>query len=101
LQGMISAGAIVGGIICGLANGLRGRLFWVSPFLMIMGAGVAGLSWMTNLWYGLAMMLIVGAMLSITNIPLGTYMQTIVAPHMLGRIMSLSTFMSLGLTPVG
>jgi hypothetical protein len=55
---------------------------------------------MNHLSFGLAMMLVGGMMLSMTNIPLITYIQTIVSTHMLGRVMSLLALMSIGLQPV-
>ncbi|MFY0544634.1 MFS transporter [Brevibacillus sp. H7] len=100
LQGTLGIGAILGGMITGLAKGFRGRFLLLPLFIGLLGTGVGALGFMTNLPIGLTMMLIAGAMLSMTNIPLITYIQTIVAPHMLGRVMSLLTLMSLGFTPV-
>jgi MFS family permease len=100
LQGALGIGAILGGVITGLVNGFRGRYILLPFFIFLLGAGVASLSLMGSLPFGLAALLITGAMMSMTNIPLLTYIQTVVAPHMLGRVMSLLTLMSLGLTPV-
>ncbi|WP_232622331.1 hypothetical protein, partial [Rhodococcus rhodochrous] len=64
------------------------------------GAGILAVSFMHVLPFGLSMMLLVGITMAMTNIPLITYIQTIVPAHMLGRVMSLLTTMSIGLGPV-
>ncbi|USG67223.1 MFS transporter [Brevibacillus ruminantium] len=100
LNTALGVGTISGGIITGLCKGFRGRFLLIPLFVGFMGAGIAAVSFMHALPFGLLMMLIVGMMMTMTNIPLITYIQTIVPVHMLGRVMSLLTFMSVGLGPV-
>ncbi|WP_340249598.1 MFS transporter [Brevibacillus borstelensis] len=100
LSTSLGVGTIIGGIITGVCNGFRGR-FLLLPFLLgFMGAGIVAVSFMHELPFGLSMMLIVGLTMAMTNIPLLTYIQTIVPEHMLGRVISLLTTMSIGLGPV-
>ncbi|QQE75593.1 MFS transporter [Brevibacillus composti] len=100
LSTALGIGTIIGGAVAGLCNGFRGRFLLIPLFLSAMGLGVAAASQMSALSFGLAMMLIAGTMMAMTNIPLIIYIQTIVPGHMLGRVMSLLTFMSVGLGPV-
>ncbi|MGG0938872.1 MFS transporter [Brevibacillus centrosporus] len=96
----LGIGTIAGGIITGLLNGFRGRFLLLPFFLAIMGLAVSSLYFMQHLSLGFAAMATIGLMLSITNIPFITYIQTIVPSAMLGRVMSLLSLMSLGLGPV-
>lgn len=100
LEGAIGVGAIAGGIITGLANGFRSRYKFLPLLLGLLGVSVASLYVMNDLSFGFVMMLIGGMMLSMTNIPLITYIQTIVSTNKLGRVMSLLSLMSMGLQPV-
>jgi MFS family permease len=100
LGAAMGCGTVIGGLLTGLAKGFRGRYLLLPFFLAVMGCGVAALGWMNQLAFGLGTMFVIGMMLSMTNIPLITYVQSIVHAQMLGRVMSLLTFMSLGLSPV-
>ncbi|WP_019122019.1 hypothetical protein [Brevibacillus massiliensis] len=101
LEGAVGAGAIAGAAVVWLAKGLRGRFRLIAHFLGLMGMAVAALGTMKSLGFGLSMMFITGLTISLVDLPIITYIQTIAAPHMLGRVMSLLTTTSLGLTPVG
>ncbi|MCM3471482.1 MFS transporter [Brevibacillus borstelensis] len=100
LSTSLGVGTIIGGVITGACNGFRGRFLLLPFFLGLMGAGILAVSFMHVLPFGLSMMLLVGITMAMTNIPLITYIQTIVPAHMLGRVMSLLTTMSIGLGPV-
>jgi MFS family permease len=100
LGAAMGCGTVIGGTLTGLAKGFRGRYLLLPFFLGLMGCGVAALGWMNQLVFGLGTMFVIGMMLSMTNIPLITYVQSIVDSQMLGRVMSLLTFMSMGLSPV-
>lgn len=93
-------GTILGGIITGICNGFRGKFMLLPVFLGVMGAAVCSLYFMQQLSMGLASMIMVGMTLSLTNIPLITYIQSIVPSDKLGRVMSLLSLMSIGLGPV-
>ncbi|MGD8192258.1 MFS transporter [Brevibacillus ginsengisoli] len=101
LQGAIGVGAIIGALITGLSKGFRGYYNPIIPlFAGLIGMAMVGVSFMSSLPYGLGAMLMIGICLSIINIPIFTYIQTIVEDRMLGRVMSLLTLMSSGLGPV-
>jgi len=100
LEGALGAGAILGGIIAGVANGFRGRMMVIPCFLIGLGLGEAALGLMEALPFGLTVMFLLGMMLSLTDIPIITYMQTVIEPRYLGRVMSLQSMMSMGLIPV-
>lgn len=93
-------GTILGGIITGLCNGFRGKFLILPVFLGVMGAATSSIFFMQQLSMGIASMIIVGMTLSLTNIPLITYIQSIVPSDKLGRVMSLLSLMSIGLGPV-
>lgn len=93
-------GTILGGIITGICNGFRGKFILLPVFLGLMGAATSSLFFMQQLSMGLASMITIGITLSLTNIPLITYIQSIVPSDKLGRVMSLLSLMSIGLGPV-
>jgi len=93
-------GTILGGIITGVCNGFRGRFLILPLFLAVMGTATSSLYFMQHLGMGLFSMIVLGMTLSLTNIPLITYIQSIVPGNMLGRVMSLLSLMSIGLGPV-
>ncbi len=100
LEGAVGVGAIAGGIITGAVNGFRGHLKWVAVYLAFMGLGIATVGFMHTLGFGLTGMLIAGLMMSMVNIPVITYIQTVSEPGMLGRVMSVLSMTSMGLGPV-
>ena len=97
---MMGVGTIAGGLIAVLCNGLRGR-FLLIPFLLCLGGAATGsLYFMESLPFGLVSMSLLGMVISSTNVPLLTYMQTITPGDLLGRVMSLLSLMSIGMGPV-
>lgn len=96
----LGIGTIVGGILTGLCKGFRGRFLILPVILGIMGVGMSSLFFMQQLTFGLIAMFLIGMTLTITNIPLLTYIQTIVPANVLGRVMSLLSLMSIGFGPI-
>lgn len=96
----LGIGTIAGGIVTGLLGGFRGKFLILPFFLAVMGFAISSLYFMQQLTLGFAAMLTIGLMLSMTNIPYITYIQSIVPARMLGRVMSLLSLMSVGLGPV-
>lgn len=96
----LGIGMIAGGILTGLCNGFRGKFMLLPLILAVMGLSISSLFFMQHLALGYAAMLIIGLALSMTNIPYITYIQSIVPAHILGRVMSLLSLMSIGLGPV-
>jgi MFS family permease len=99
-EAAIGGGAICGGILTALLKGFRGRLRIMSLFLVIMGLSFAAAGMMETFAFGFGVLFVTGMMFGMTNIPIMTYFQTVSEPHMLGRVMSLQSLMSMGLNPV-
>ncbi|NGQ97288.1 MFS transporter [Brevibacillus sp. SYP-B805] len=100
MLGALGFGAIIGSAITGYLNGFRGYLPLVAVFICCLGTAVAMIAFMTGLPFGLFAMLLAGSAISMVNIPMNTYIQTIVDPRKLGRVFSLLTLVSLGFNPV-
>ncbi len=100
LMGAVGIGAIIGGIITGLANGFRGHYRLLAIFIAGMGSGIAATGFMHNIGFGITSMLVVGMMMTMVDIPIIIYIQTVSDPKMLGRVMSLLSLTSMGLGPV-
>lgn len=96
----LGIGTIVGGILTAMCNGFRGKFLLLPLFLGAMGMATSSLFFMHQPEMGFAAMFVVGLTMSMTNIPLITYIQSIVPANMLGRVMSLLSLMSIGLGPV-
>lgn len=96
----LGIGTIVGGILTGLWKGFRGKFILLPVILGFMGVGMSSLFFMQQLTFGLISMFLIGMTLTMTNIPLITYIQTIVPANVLGRVMSLLSLMSIGFGPV-
>ncbi len=99
-EAAIGVGAIAGGLMTTAMNGLRGHFRWLALFGVVMGIGLGLMGWIRTPWQGIAIMACMGITLALINIPVMTYIQTIVDYDKLGRVMSLLSFMSLGLVPV-
>lgn len=99
-EASLGFGAIAGGILIGLLKGLRGHMKWLGMIGSGVGIGIALIGWINNPWQGIVIMSALGVIISVVNIPFTTYIQTIVAQDKLGRVMSLLSFMSIGLTPL-
>jgi MFS family permease len=100
LESAIGLGAVAGGGFTVLMKGMRGHFRWIAFSAAGIGLGLSAASVVTHWEWGVVFMAASGAAMSITNIPVITYVQTIVEKSMMGRVMSLLTLMSVGLTPV-
>lgn len=100
LESAIGLGAVAGGGFTVLMKGMRGHFRWIALSAAGIGLGLSAASVVTHWEWGVVFMAASGAAMSITNIPVITYVQTIVEKSMMGRVMSLLTLMSVGLTPV-
>ncbi len=99
-ESALGLGAVVGGLAVGVLNGMRGHFRWIALTASGVGVGLAATSLVRTWYLGIMTISISGLAISFTNIPMMTYVQTIVDEEMLGRVMSLLTLMSVGLTPV-
>ena len=99
-ESALGLGAVVGGILVGLLNGMRGHFRWIALTASVIGIGLAAISLIQTWDLGIIAIAMSGIAMSLTDIPIITYVQIIVDEEMLGRVMSLLTLMSVGLTPV-
>ncbi|MEQ6390101.1 MFS transporter [Bacillaceae bacterium S4-13-58] len=100
LEGSLAIGMLVGSIIVGVLNVKKKR-----GKFMILGLGVSGMSFLmfsmtNNLWLSLIVIILFGSTFPIINIPVISSIQEIVEDNMIGRVMSLVSFASMGLIPV-
>ena len=93
-------GTVIGGVLVAIMRGFRGKFLWLGWLGALMGLAMAAIGFVPFVWGGIGLMGIMGIMVSVVNIPLITYIQTIVPSDKLGRTMSLLTLMSVGLVPV-
>jgi MFS family permease len=97
---MMGIGMIVGGAIAGMCQAFRGK-FLLLPFLLCLaGMATSSFFYMNHLIFGIVSMTVLGMMISMTNIPIIAYIQSIVPGNLLGRVMSLLSLMSIGMGPV-
>lgn len=93
-------GAVSGGLIVVILKGFRGKFIWLAGLGAFMGSAMAGIGFVYAPWGGILLMILMGIAITIVNIPLINYIQTIVPANKLGRTMSVLTLMSMGLVPV-
>ncbi|POB11583.1 MFS transporter [Sulfobacillus sp. hq2] len=99
-EAAMGLGAVVGGALTVAVRGMRGHFQWIALAAAVIGLGLIGAA-MVHQWpMGIVFLAASGIAMSLTNIPIITYIQTIVDHAMMGRVMSLLTLMSVGLVPV-
>lgn len=102
MEALLGAGVIVGGIVLSVWGGFKRRVVTSLVGLIGIGVGVivVGLTPASATWLAVAGMFVLGAMQSLTNGPLFAVLQTVVAPDMQGRVMSLIGSLSAAMTPL-
>ncbi len=100
LETTLSLGMFVGAIITGLVNFKRRRSVISLVLVGILGISCALLSQMTSIWYGIAVILIAGVALGISEIVAPSLAQELIEPKMMGRVQSLMSTASMGFTPI-
>lgn len=100
LEAGFSGGAILGGLAVFALAGMRGRLRWLAFAGVAMGTASMGIGLFKDPLADFALMAVTGVCASLVNIPLLTYIQTVVPKDRLGRVMSMLSVSSLGLVPV-
>ncbi len=93
-------GAVLGAVGNAVLKGLRGHYRWIGGLGTITGMALAGVSLVSAWGPGAALMALAGASMTLVSIPIMTYMQVIADQELMGRVMSLMTMTSIGLTPV-
>lgn len=102
LMGAFSVGNLVGYLLAGLLSRPSGRTIriLVVGLLGAFGAVVASLGLITEMWLDFGLLLVLGLGNGYLAIILFTWIQGSVSRGMLGRVMSLITFSSIGLVSV-
>ncbi|RIV18372.1 MFS transporter [Alicyclobacillaceae bacterium I2511] len=100
LEASVGVGAVVGGLATGWLNGLRGHFHWIAPMATVMGFSLGTVGLIHQPVVDLLLMGLAGLSMSVVDIPILIYIQTITERGLLGRVMSLLTLMSIGLSPV-
>jgi DHA3 family macrolide efflux protein-like MFS transporter len=102
LEGLFGIGVIAGGLALSAWGGFRRRI--VTSLMGLIGIGVGviaiGLAPATTVWLAIAGMFLTGIMHSMTNGPISAVLQSIVAPNMQGRVLSLVTSLATAMTPL-
>ncbi|WP_347552634.1 MFS transporter [Pseudalkalibacillus hwajinpoensis] len=100
LEAGVAVGMLIGSVIIGVLNLTknRGKIALISLF--VSGLAFALLSFTTERWVSIFMLIIFGACLSATNIPFTSAIQSMIEEKVLGRVMGLISLASMGLIPV-
>ncbi|MDO6658707.1 MFS transporter [Anaerobacillus sp. 1_MG-2023] len=93
-------GMLIGAVVIGILNLTKGRGKVALLALIVSGCAFIGLSFSTELWMSIVMLVIFGACLSGSNIPLFSAIQSLIPENVLGRVMGLLSLASMGLIPV-
>ncbi|MGA9287814.1 MAG: MFS transporter [Anaerobacillus sp.] len=100
LEAGVAVGMLIGSIVVGVLNLTknRGRIALIA--LLVSGCSFVGLSFTTERWMSILMLVIFGACLSGSNIPFISAIQGMIEVKVLGRVMGLISLASMGLIPV-
>ena len=100
LEAGAAVGMLIGSIVVGILNLTKKRGKVALLALIFSGLAFVGLSFSTELWVSILMLVIFGACLSGSNIPFLSAIQGMIEEKVLGRVMGLISLASMGLIPV-
>ncbi|MGG2017578.1 MFS transporter [Bacillus sp. S10(2024)] len=100
LEGSLSIGLFIGSIIMVLLNVKKQKGTLILILLMCLSISFIIFSKSTKLWYSIIMLFLVGTFTQMITIPVIGIIQGYTKKQYLGRIMSLLTLASMGLTPL-
>ena len=100
LEGSLSIGLFIGSIIMVLLNVKKQKGTLILILLMCLSISFIIFSKSTKLWYSIIMLFLVGTFTQMITIPVIGIIQSYTKKQYLGRIMSLLTLASMGLTPL-
>ncbi|RNA69264.1 MFS transporter [Alteribacter keqinensis] len=100
LEGAFAAGMVAGSITIAVLNVNKKRGFIAMLSVLGMSVALLVLSQTFLLWQSMLAIFILGITFSFCNIPLISAIQDMCDKNMIGRVMSLLTMSSMGLTPV-
>ncbi|GMA58273.1 hypothetical protein GCM10025858_27760 [Alicyclobacillus sacchari] len=99
-EAALGIGALLGGVLVSVLKGLRGKMLWIGACGAVMGLLIASLGYIPIRASGMLDMAIIGAMISIVNIPFIAFLQGFVPADKLGRTMSVLMLVATGFTPI-
>lgn len=100
IMAAFSGGNLIGIIVAGMIHTYRGTGVLTLLLVIIFGAGMIAMGFITTTWAGAAIMLFMGLGNGYLSIRLMTYLQVRTPADLLGRIMSLVLFANVGLAPL-
>lgn len=100
LEAGLAVGMLLGSVVIGVLNLKKNRCKIALLSLIFSGIAFGGLSLTTELWMSILFLGLFGVSLSVTNIPLIAFLQSLIEEKMLGRVMGLISLASMGLIPV-
>ena len=102
LEALFGIGVIAGGVLLSAWGGFKRRILTSMMGLIGLGASIVvlGVAPAEAMGIALAGALVSGAMQSMTNGPVGAVLQAVVAPEMMGRVMSLIRSLATAMTPL-
>jgi DHA3 family macrolide efflux protein-like MFS transporter len=102
-EALAGTGMLLGGLALSAWGGFRKKVYTI--LLGVSGIGVAclllGLTPASMLWLGLACILVIGVMISMTDGPVAAVLQATVPPHVQGRVFGLLSSLFALTTPIG
>ncbi|MDB4866450.1 MAG: transporter [Cohnella sp.] len=100
LEGSMAVGMMAGSMLVGILNIKRKRSAIGMSMVVLLGIATALLSLITSVWQGMALMFAAGLFIAFDNILMGTLIQQMVKPEMMGRVQGLSSTASMGFVPI-
>ncbi|RLQ94494.1 MFS transporter [Falsibacillus albus] len=100
LQSAFAAGMLSGAVLSGLINLRNARGRTVILLIMAEGAGLIFLSGAPFLWMAAIILFLIGMAISSINIPVASLIQETTDQEKMGRVMSLTTMVSIGFIPL-
>jgi len=83
-----SAGMLAGGVLMGIWDGLKKRIYTMTLSFVLCGLLVIGLGFVTSFWLYLAILLLTGLTAPLTDAPFMSLLQSTVEPAFIGRVFS-------------
>ena len=96
-------GIVAGGVTLGVWGGFKRRIITTMSGLIGLGAGflLVGFASVNMFWMAIVGTLIAGGMIAFVNGPVRAIMQTVIAPEMQGRVLSLVVSLASAMSPIG
>jgi len=101
LMGTTGIGALIGGTVLGMRQGIKGMGMFIFYCALIFGFGLIGLSYSTHVFTAMFFLLMTGFGMIGQMASCNTILQTLSGDVMRGRVMSLYTTAYIGIMPFG